>query len=272
MTLADSRTLEALDFTGVRDRVVAATHTQRGHARALALEPYADYEMVRREQRRTEAVRSLLAGADLQIMRAVETAPLTEAAALGRTLAAGDLRAIGDALSAAASAYRAAHEHADLGDVVASYTPLREVTRAIVDAIDERGTVLERASPALGRIRRGLSQAQADARERVTSILNSAKYSKAVQDRIVTMRNDRFVVAIKAEFSGAVPGIVHDTSSSGQTLFIEPLAALEANNRVRTLQIEEEREIQRILDELSRAVGRHAGPIEANAEMLAVLD
>ncbi len=272
MTLADSRTLEALDFAGVRNRVVGATHTQRGHARALALEPYADYEMVRREQRRTEAVRSLLAAADLQIMRAVETAPLTEAAALGRTLGPVDLRAIGDALSAAASAYRAAHEHADLGDVVASYTPLREVTRAIVDAIDERGTVLERASPALGRIRRGLSQAQADARERVTSILNSAKYSKAVQDRIVTVRNDRFVVAIKAEFSGAVPGIVHDTSSSGQTLFVEPLAALEANNRVRTLQIEEEREIQRILDELSRAVGRHAGPIEANVEMLAVLD
>ncbi len=272
MTLADSRTLEALDFAGVRDRVVGATHTQRGHARAQALEPYADYEMVRREQRRTEAVRSLLAGADLQIMRAIETAPLTEAAALGRTLGAVDLRAIGDALSAAAAAYRAAHEHADLGDVVASYTPLREVTRAIVDAIDERGTVLERASPALGRIRRGLSQAQADARERVTSILNSAKYSKAVQDRIVTMRNERFVVAIKAEFSGALPGIVHDTSSSGQTLFIEPLAALEANNRVRTLQIEEEREIQRILDELSKAVGRHAGPIEANVEMLAVLD
>ena len=138
-------------------------------------------------------------------MRAVETAPLTEAAALGRTLGPVDLRAIGDALSAAASAYRAAHEHADLGDVVASYTPLREVTRAIVDAIDERGTVLERASPALGRIRRGLSQAQADARERVTSILNSAKYSKAIQDRIVTVRNDRFVVPIKAEFAARFP-------------------------------------------------------------------
>jgi len=272
MTLADSRTLEALDFAGVRDRVVGATHTQRGQARALALEPYADYDMVRREQRRTEAVRSLVAGNDLRIVRAVETAPLTEAAALGRTLIAPDLRAIGDALAAAASAYRAAHEHTDLGDVVAGYTPLREVTRAIVDAIDERGTVLERASPALGRIRRGLSQAQADARYRVTSILNSAKYSKAVQDRIVTMRNDRFVVAIKAEFSGVLPGIVHDTSSSGQTLFVEPLAALEANNRVRTLQIEEEREIHRILDELSRAVARHADPIEANVEMLAVLD
>ena len=272
MTLADSRTLEALDFAGVRDRVVGATHTQRGRVRALLLEPYADYEIVRREQRRTEAVRSLLVGSDLRIMRAVETGPLTEGAALGVTLGASDLRAVGDALAAAAAAYRAAHEHPDLGDVVAGYTPLREVTHAIVDAIDERGTVLERASPALGRIRRGLSQAQADARERVTSILNSSKYSKAVQDRIVTMRNERFVVAIKAEFSGLVPGIVHDTSSSGQTLFVEPLAALEANNRVRTLQIEEEREIQRILYELSQAVGRHAVSIEANVEMLAVLD
>src|ERR1700692_3476411 len=101
MTLTDSRTLEALDFAGVRERVVGATHTQRGHARAVALAPEDDYEAVRREQRRTEAVRSLLAGADLHIMRAVDTGPLTESAAVGRTLGASDLRAIGDALAAA---------------------------------------------------------------------------------------------------------------------------------------------------------------------------
>jgi DNA mismatch repair protein MutS2 len=251
---------------------VRATRTQRGRALAAELAPHVDFELVRREQRRTEAVRSLIAAADLQVMPAVETAPLTQVAQLGRTLSGSDIRSVGDALAAAASAHRAIREHSDLAEVAAEYTPLREVQRAIVNAIDERGAVLDRASNALSRIRRGLAQAQAEARDRASSILNAAKNAKAIQDRIVTIRDGRFVIPIKAEFAGTVPGIVHDASSSGQTLFVEPLAALETNNRVRTLQIEEEREVERILAALSAEVGKHAAKIEANVGMLAVVD
>ena len=272
MALADSRTLEALDFAGVRERVVAATRTARGRAFALELMPLDEFGLVRHEQRRTEAVRSLMAGFDLRIMPAIETASLTEAAQVGRTLSGSDLHSIGEAVAAAGAAHRAVGEHPDLSDVVAGYTPLRELQRAIGNAVDERGAVLDRASPALGRIRRSLAQAQADARDRVTSILNSAKHAKTVQDRIVTVRNGRFVIPIKAEMAGALPSIVHDTSASGQTLFVEPLAALETNNRVRTLQIEEEREIQRILEALSHEVGRYALAIDANVEILARID
>ncbi|MGA9420714.1 MAG: MutS2/Smr-associated SH3 domain-containing protein, partial [Candidatus Cybelea sp.] len=272
MALADSRTLEALDFAGVRERVVAATRTARGRAFALELMPLDDFGLVRHEQRRTEAVRSLMAAFDLRIMPAIETASLTEAAEVGRTLSGSDLHSIGEAVAAAGAAHRAVGEHPDLSDVVAGYTPLRELQRAIGNAVDERGAVLDRASPALGRIRRSLAQAQADARDRVTSILNSAKHAKTVQDRIVTVRNGRFVIPIKAEMAGALPSIVHDTSASGQTLFVEPLAALETNNRVRTLQIEEEREIQRILEALSHEVGRYALAIDANVEILARID
>ncbi|MBV8066374.1 MAG: Smr/MutS family protein, partial [Candidatus Eremiobacteraeota bacterium] len=272
MSLADSRTLEALDFGAVRQRVVELTRTQRGRAYATGLTPLCELDAVRRGQRRTEAIRSLIAGADFRVMPAIETAALTEAAQVGRTLAASDLRAVGDALSAAAAAHRAVCEHAELADVAATYTPMRELVRSLVDAIDERGVVLDRASPALGRIRRSLSQAQADARDRLGSMLASAKYAKAVQERIVTIRNGRFVIPIKAEFAGTLPSIVHDTSSSGQTLFVEPLAALETNNRVRTLQIEEEREVQRILETFSREVGLRAAEVDANVEMLAQLD
>ncbi|MGB8907495.1 MAG: Smr/MutS family protein [Candidatus Cybelea sp.] len=270
--MTDDRTLEALDFTAVRDAVIATTRTQRGRFYAGDLAPLADFEDVRREQLRTEAMRSLVAGSDFRVMPAIETARLTEAAAVGHTLGAADLRSIGDAIAAAAAAHRAVQGNPDLASVLSGYTPLRELGRAIVDAIDERAGVLDRASPALGRIRRSLAQAHADARDRATSILGSAKYSKAIQERIVTIRNGRFVIPIKAEFAGTLPSIVHDTSSSGQTLFVEPLAVLEANNRVRTLQIEEEREIARILEALSRSVGSHAAEIEANVEMLARLD
>lgn len=272
MTLADDRTLEALDFAAVRDRVVAATRTQRGRSSALELSPYEDFDVVRREQVRTEAVRSLMVGSDFRVMPAIETAPLTEGAKVGRTLPPSDLRSVGDAIAASAAAYRVVRDHPDLADVVAPYTPLRELGRSIIDAIDERGAVLDRASPALGRIRRSLAQAQADARDRVGAILTSARYAKAIQDRIVTIRNGRFVIPIKAEFAGSIPSIVHDTSSSGQTLFVEPLAALETNNRVRTLQIDEEREVQRILATLSREVGAAAAEIDADVEVLARLD
>jgi DNA mismatch repair protein MutS2 len=272
MPLADDRTLEALDFAAIRDRIVTATHSQRGKAHALELAPQADFDAVRREQRHTEAMRLLVAGSDFRVMPAIETSALTGAAQVGRTLAGSDIRAVGDAVAAAAAAHAVAREHEDLAGVVAGHTPLRELTRSILDAIDERGAVLDRASAALGRIRRSLMQAQADARDRLSAILGSATYAAAIQDRIVTVRNSRLVIPIKAEFARSVPSIVHDTSSSGQTLFVEPLSALEANNRVRTLQIDEEREVQRILEALSRSVGNHAAEIDVNVEVLARLD
>lgn len=270
--LADQRTLDVLDFARVRERLVEKTRTHRGRAAVEQMLPFDDFATVRAEQTRTEAMRSLRASTEFTIMPAVDTATLTQAAELGRTLAPEELRQIGDALAAAASAVNAVRENEDLARITSSYTPLRELQRAIVDAIDERGTVLDRASHALGKIRRNLVQAQGEARDRISSILNGAKYAKAIQDRVVTLREGRFVIPIKAEFAGTLPGIVHDTSSSGQTLFIEPLAALESNNRVRTLHLEEEREVQRILQALSATAGAHAGAIETNVEILARLD
>ncbi len=272
--LADARTLEALDFAGVRDRVTGATRTQRGRARAEVLCPSLDFAQVRIEQERTSAVRQLVMAADFHILPAIDTADLSQAAGLGRTLGPTELRAVADAVSSAAAAFNALREERPpaLAPLTAPYTPLRELHRALVDAIDERGTVLDRASPALARIRKSLVHAQNDARDRVSSMVRSAKYANAIQDAVVTIRDGRFVIPIKAEFSGEFPGIVHDTSSSGQTLFVEPLAALETNNRIRTLRLEEEREIQRVLEELSRAVGASANSIEANVEMLAQLD
>ncbi|HEY5339888.1 MAG TPA: Smr/MutS family protein [Candidatus Aquilonibacter sp.] len=274
MILADERTLDALDFAGIRDRVVAATRTARGKARAADLAPVTEFALVRLEQGRTSLVRDLVAGSDLHVQAAIDPQELAQAAALGRMLAPLDLRAVGDALSAAAAAANVLREvrHEALAAILAPYTNLRELQHTLVDAIDERGTLLDRASPALGRIRRSLAQAQSDARDRVGSILRSDRYARAIQDDVVTVREGRYVVPVKAEFSGEFPGIVHDTSSSGQTLFIEPLAALDSNNRVRTLRLEEEHEIRRILEALSQAVGAAAGAIDRNIEMLAQVD
>jgi DNA mismatch repair protein MutS2 len=270
--LADDRTLEALDFAGVRDRVVTGTRTQRGRTLASLLIPLTDFAAVGCEQRRTDAARDLIASTDLHVLPAADTAELTAAAALGKTLGSSELRAVGDALAAAAAAHHAIRENSILAEVARGYVSLRDLQRAIVDGIDERGVVMDRASPALGRIRRNLSHAQADARDRVGAIMKSAKYARAIQDSLVTIREGRFVVPVKAEFSGEFPGIVHDTSSSGQTLFIEPLGALDANNRLRTLRLEEEREIARVLAEFSQRVGADAAAVERNIDILADID
>lgn len=272
--LSDQRTLDTLDYASVRRRVVAQTRTERGRRLAGELCPFVDFERVKREQAATEVVRELIVSADLHVLPAVDTANLTQRASIGTSLGATELRAVGDAVSAAAAVYNKTREQPGevLDSVTAGYQPLKDLHRAIVNAIDEHGVVLERASHALGRIRRNIQQAQAEARDRVSSLLRSAKYSKAIQDTVVTIREGRFVIPIKAEFGGEVPGIVHDTSSSGQTLFIEPLAALDANNRLRTLRLEEEREIARILQELSRHVGTQADQIERNVEILAQID
>ncbi len=219
-------------------------------------------------------MRGLVVSADFHVLPAVETAELTSRAAIGTALSSIDLRSLAEAIGAAAAAFNKTREYAGdaLAEVTAPYRPLKELQRALTDSIDERGVVLDRASPALGRIRRNLQNAQREARDRVSALLRSPKYARAIQDSVVTIRDGRFVVPVKTEFSADVPGIVHDTSSSGQTVFVEPLAALETNNRVRTLEIEQEREIARILAQLSREAGAHAPQIEANMDMLAELD
>jgi DNA mismatch repair protein MutS2 len=256
----------------VREYVVSQTRTQRGRALVERLVPYGCFETIAREQQRTRAMRDLEAPSEISILPAIDTAEFTQLASQGGALGPRELRLIAEALAAASSAYRAVRSDSVLCEAAAGYVGLDDLRAAIDNAIDLRDAVLDRASPALSRIRRNLAQAQSAARERVQATIRSASYAKAIQDPVVTIREGRFVVPVKAEFAKEFPGIVHDASASGQTLFIEPLAALETNNRLRTLRVEEEREVERILAELSRHVGERAAAIETNVDVLAAID
>ncbi len=274
MTLADERTLDVLDFARIGEMVARETASDRAHDRARALAGFPTREAARDAVVATTEMRRLIAQERLTLARVATVDAAVAGAARGVTIGGEDLRLVAIALGACAALVRAitATEAPALTALARPFVALPHLIAAIDQAIGERGEMLDRASPALSRIRRGIAQAQEEARERATAIVRSARYARAFQDAIVTMRNGRYVVPVKADFSGEVPGIVHDASSSGQTLFVEPLEALETNNRLRSLRSQEEHEIARILAELSAVIGVQAPPIERNIEVYAQLD
>ena len=274
--LIDERGLEVLDFQRIRERYAGQTHAPRSNAAALACEPATDFVLVRRLVGETTEMRALAQDAGFSMQRIDDVDEAVATAARGVALAARDLRAVAEALAASAAAVKAIREAETelplLRERCAPFRALPLIVNRVTDAIDERGAVLDRASPALGRIRRSMQQAQDDARDRAAAIARSAKYSSAIQDAIVTMRDGRYVVPVKAEFAGQIQGIVHDTSSSGQTLFVEPLESLEANNRVRALRVQEEVEVARILGELSSLVQAEAAQVFTDVDVYVELD
>jgi DNA mismatch repair protein MutS2 len=274
--LVDERGLEVLDFQRIRERYAGQTHAPQSYARALECEPSTDFGLVRRLVGETAEMRALAQDAGFSMSRIDDVDQAVATAARGVSLAARDLRAVADALGAAAAAVRAIRDaEADvplLRERCAPFRALPLIVNRIIDAIDERGNVLDRASPALARIRRSMQHAQDDARDRAAAIVRSSRYASAIQDAIVTMRDGRYVVPVKAEFAGQIQGIVHDTSSSGQTLFVEPLESLEANNRVRALRVQEDVEIARILGELSSLVQAEAAQVETDIGVYVELD
>ena len=139
--------------------------------------------------------------------------------------------------------------------------PQRGLENRLAATIVSEDEMADNASPALADIRRKIRSAENGIRDRLDKLIHSAQYQKVLQEPVVTIRSDRFVVPVKLECRGSVPGLVHDTSSSGATVFIEPAAVVEANNEIKVLHAKEQAEIDRILAELSAEVGDHADAI-----------
>ncbi|MDO5441706.1 MAG: endonuclease MutS2 [Bacillota bacterium] len=143
-----------------------------------------------------------------------------------------------------------------------------EITRCILTE-DE---IADSASPELKHIRKAIFKQNEDIRQKLSKIANSSSNKTFLQDSVVTMRQGRYVIPVKQEYKSQINGIVHDQSSSGATLFVEPQVIVEMNNELRELEIAEQKEIQRILEELSSWVGRNELAIKANQEILFKLD
>ncbi len=150
--------------------------------------------------------------------------------------------------------------------------PNKYLEEKITTTILSEEEIADNASPALYDIRRKKRQAASKAREILDKIVRSSSYQKFLQDSIITQRSGRFVVPVKAECRSAIPGLVHDTSSSGATVFVEPMGVVQANNDIRVLEAKEEAEIERILFELSAEAGANADTISESYNALVELN
>ncbi len=150
--------------------------------------------------------------------------------------------------------------------------PNKYLETKITSCILSEEEIADGASPALLAIRKKIAASAAKVRERLDKIIHSSTMQKYLQDSIITMRGGRFVIPVKAEFRSSVPGLVHDTSASGSTVFVEPMGVVEANNDIRVLRSKEQAEIERILAELSAEVGAYGDSIKESYRLLTELN
>lgn len=271
----DPRSIEILEFPLVRASLAERTSFAPSRGLAEALVPESDPVLVTRGLDETDEARSLLEERPgVGIAGARDIGSAIERAARGGRLDPEQFLDIWATLDAAtalkpnlADARRPLLR--DLGRVV---HPLPAITSTLARSFDPAGELLDTASPRLGGLRAAVRVAFDRLRRRLDSLVGSAELGAALQEPIVTLRNGRYVVPVKAEAKGRVKGIVHDSSGSGQTLFIEPLVIVELGNAWREAQLAEQEEVERILDELSALIGANAGPLRETLGALARFD
>jgi DNA mismatch repair protein MutS2 len=271
----DERSQQILEFPQIRERL--AGHTAFGPSRRLAeaLSPSNDAFLVARMLDETDQARDLVSRRpDVGVGGARDIAQLVMRARRGGRLAGSDLLEIADTLTAAGRVGEALRSERQplLHELGRSIKPLPQLRARLEQSIDPSGELLDSASPALAGLRRAVRVAYERLRSRLETIVHSSDIGAALQEPLVTLRNGRYVVPVRADARGRVKGIVHDQSGSGQTLFIEPLVVVELGNTWREAQLKAQAEEERILDELSELVGNQADALDETLTALATLD
>ena len=244
---------------------------------ALAVRPETDYEDVLRLLDQTDGARAMIVLRGAPGFSGVKPVKdLLDRADRGGSLNIPELIRIGDLLYAARRAkeyFNAdAAEPTALDQIFLSIHGNRFLEDKIRRCISDENTVADAASPELADIRRHMRAALAKSRQILQKIISSPSYSKVLQDNIITQRDGRFVVPVRADQKGNLPGLIHDVSSTGATVFVEPMGVVQANNEYAELQAKEQAEIDRILAELSADAAAHRRDIQWDHDALVQLD
>lgn len=276
----DQKSLRVLEYNKIIDLLATKASSSLGLKYIEELTPKPDYKEVKDMLEETsEAQGILIKRGHVNLGGIQDVSDSVKRAEIGAVLDPGSLLKISDNLRAARNLKRSLTpgEEEDfnypmiqsLSDSLYVYRDIEEeINNAIISEIE----ISDNASPTLRSIRRGILQKNQSIRTKLNSIISSTTYQKYLQDAIISVRGDRFVVPVKAEYRSQVSGIIHDQSSSGATLFIEPMSIVEMNNELRKLKLDEQEEIERILTELTKLVGEVAGDILSNQVILGKLD
>ncbi len=272
-----SKSIHTLELPKILARLAEQTTFSAGRELALALQPSNDAAVVTRALQETrEALHLINARASIQLGGAHDVRPFVSNARIGALLHPTDLLDIRDTLARSRALRRTllrlAAEVPRLAEIAARLMDESQAADEISRCINDRAEVVDSASATLQKIRRELNVARARLMDRLQKMIGSAEFGKYLQEPIITQRSSRYVIPLKADFKGRLPGIVHDQSASGATLFVEPLATVELNNSLRELELQEQKEIERILIELTGLVADEAERIVWTVESLADLD
>ena len=273
----NERALRVLEFVKIRQLLSAFSLTDGGRKLCEELQPCDKIDEARRQLDLTDEATVIMAYNGGNPLSGFEDmGDALSLAEKGAVLSARMILNVASCLRASRNARNALvteRENTPLITGIASnLQPLRQLERDIEDAILSEEEIADTASPALGDIRRHIRQSNEKIREKLNSMAHSSQYSKYLMENIVTVRDGRYVLPVKAECRGNVPGLVHDQSSTGATLFVEPLAIVELGNVLKEWQAKEREEIQRILQSLSSDIGANSGIISRNAAILCHLD
>ena len=261
----------------MRERLARHTSFSAGREAALSLRPSSDRQTVVRRQRETaEAVHLAAARVNVPMGGISDVRPMARAAERGHMLTASELLEVGSLARATGRVRRAFARIEDetplLATLVRGLADLDPLHTLIRSVFNDRGEVLDSASPTLQSIRRERAEVHGRLQQRMESLVRSPAVRGALQDAIVTLREGRYVLPVRSEARSAVPGIVHDSSASGATVYVEPMAVVGLGNRWRELEAQERHEIERILREITEAVGEAADDLADAVDRLAQLD
>lgn len=269
--------LKVLEYNKIIKLLTAKAGSSLGKEKIINLLPSSNYKIIEESLNETaEALLITTVSDNIPLGGIRDLKIILKKANIGAMLEANEFLNIAGTLSAAKKIKKFFKE-LDLEATLlktwaAKIEVLTQLEQQIENSIDEHGNLLDSASVELGKLRREIRTSQLKIKEKLDAILRSSEYQKYFQDSLVTLRGDRYVIPIKQEYRQFFPGIVHDQSSSGATLFIEPMSIIDLNNTVKELMANEKHEIERILKALAIQVLKYEQQIRLDMEILGHFD
>lgn len=274
------RVLKVLEFQKVKEQVLELASSSLGRQLVEELMPSTNFEeVVRRQEETDEATSILRLKGNVPLSGIYDIKPHIKRADIGGMLSPQELMQISSTIHASRMIKKFISDLIEeelalvhLQELTLEIVVLSDLEEAIRMAVDDNGAILDSASELLRSLRNQLRTKESRVRERLESMIRSANAQKMLSDAIVTIRNDRFVIPVKQEYRGHYGGIIHDQSSSGQTLFIEPQSIVQLNNELQEIRVKEQQEIERILIELSSRVAEFSIELRTIVDVLAQVD